>query len=193
MEGVIEADHVKPLLNEEERRISEEVLNSAEEASLIAENNLIPGRTRIYFVDAARGTGKTFLFYHIRNRAVPCGYKVKTAAWTGIAATLLKFGRTIHSTFKLPVPCSDGSSCSIAPNSKVKQEMRRIDLLILDETSMISLPVLETINRCFRNLTGLGNIPFGGKTFVLGGDFPQTLPIVPRCHNLGVANYCVKS
>ena len=71
--------------------------------------------------------------------------------------------------------------------------MRGIELFILDETSMISLPVLETINRCFRNLTGLGNIPFGGKTFVLGGEVPQTLPIVPRYHNLGVANYCVKS
>ena len=42
MEAVIEADHAEPLFNEEQRRISEEVLNSVEEASLIAENNLTP-------------------------------------------------------------------------------------------------------------------------------------------------------
>ena len=178
MEAAIEADRAEPLLNEEQRRISEEVLNSVEEASLIAENNLIPGSARMYFVDAPGGTGKTFLFNQIRNRAVARGYKVKTAAWTGIAATLLKLGRTIHSTFKVPVPCNDGSSCSIAPNSEVGREMKGIDLFILDEASMISCPVLEAIDRCLRDITGLRNIPFGGKTFVLGGDFRQTLPIV---------------
>ena len=58
---------------------------------------------------------------------------------------------------------------------------------------MISCPVLEAIDRCLRDLTCLHNTPFGGKTFVLGGDFWQTVPIVLRGHNLGVTNYCVKS
>ena len=102
---------------------------------------------------------------------------------------MLKFGRTIHSTFKVPVSYSDGSSCSIAPNSQVGQEMKGIDLFILDEASMISRLVLEVIDRCLRDLTGLHNIPFCSKTFVLGGDFRQMLPIVPRgrqlvCHQL---------
>lgn len=81
-------------------------MNSAEEASLIAENNLIPGCTRMSFVDAPGGTRRTFLFNYIRYRAVACGYKVKTAAWNAIAATLLKVSRAIHSTFKVPVPRS---------------------------------------------------------------------------------------
>ena len=80
MEAAIEADRAEPLLNEEQRRISEEVLNSVKEASLIAENNLIPGSTRMYFVNDPGGTGKTFLFNQIRNRVVARGYKVKTAA-----------------------------------------------------------------------------------------------------------------
>ena len=65
MEAAIEADRAKPLLNQEQGRISEEVLNSVEEASLIAENNLIPGSTRMYFVNDPGGTGKTFLFNQI--------------------------------------------------------------------------------------------------------------------------------
>ena len=107
------------MLNEEQRRISQEVLNSVTEASLIAENNLIPGWTRMYFVDAAGRTGQTFLFNHMRNRAVTSGYKAKIAEWTGVAVILLKLGWTIHSIFKVPVPCNDGSSYSIGPNSKV--------------------------------------------------------------------------
>ena len=71
--------------------------------------------------------------------------------------------------------------------------MKGIDLFILDEGSMISRPVLEAIDRCLRDLTGLHNISFGGKTFVLGGGFQQMLTIFPRGHNLGVTNYCVKS
>ena len=172
-------------------------MNSAEEASLIAENNLIPGRTRMSFVDVPGGPRRTFLFNYIRYRAVACSYNVKTAAWNAIAAILLKVSQAIHSTFKVPVPCSAsacnyGSSCNIAPNSKVGWEIKGIDLFILDEASIISLPVLEAINRFLRDLTGLHNISFGGKTFVLG-DFRQTLPIVPRGHNLGVTNYCVIS
>ena len=45
------------------------------------------------------------------------GYRVSCAAWTGIAATLLTQGRTVHSLFKLPVPVIDTSSFSISPNS----------------------------------------------------------------------------
>ena len=94
---------------------------------------------------------------------------------------------------KVPVACSDDSSCSITPNSQVGQEMKGIDPFILEEVSMISQPVLEAIDRCLRDLTGLCNIPCGGKTFILRLDFWQTLSIVPRGHNLGVAKYYIKS
>ena len=46
------------------------------------------------------------------------GYQVSCTAWTGIAATLLTEGQTVHSLFKLPVPVVDTSSCSISPNSE---------------------------------------------------------------------------
>ena len=98
--AVIEADQTELLLNEEYRRISEEALDSVGEGSLIAEKNLITGWAKIYFVDATGRTGKTLFFNHIKNKAVAGGYRVKAPAWTGIAATLLKFGPTIHSKFQ---------------------------------------------------------------------------------------------
>ena len=79
----------------------------------------------------------------------------------------------------MPVPYNDGSRGSISPHSKIEQEMKRVYLFILSKASI--------------NLTGLCNFPFGGKTFVLGGNFQQTLPIVTRGHNFSVVNYCVKS
>ena len=54
------------------------------------------------------------------------GYKVSCAAWTGIAGTLLTEGRTVHSLFKLPVPVTDTSSCSISPNSEQANLLRNI-------------------------------------------------------------------
>lgn len=87
-DAVIESSQDEPLPNEEHIRISKEVLNLVKEVSLIAENNLIPGCTRIYFVDALGVTGKTFVFNHIINTAVAGGYKVKCTVWIRFAATL---------------------------------------------------------------------------------------------------------
>ena len=53
----------------------------------------------------------------------------------------------------------------------------QIALFILDETSMLSLDILHCVDRLLRDILG-NNIPFGGKTFLLGGDFRQTLPVV---------------
>ena len=57
-DAVIEANQAEPFLNEEQIRISEEVLNSFKEVSLIEENHLIPRCTRMYFLHALRETGK---------------------------------------------------------------------------------------------------------------------------------------
>ncbi|CAI9741597.1 ATP-dependent DNA helicase pif1-like [Octopus vulgaris] len=45
------------------------------------------------------------------------------AAWTGIAATLLKIGKTIHSIFNLPVPLTENSVCNVTPDSEHATEL----------------------------------------------------------------------
>ena len=45
-----------------------------------------------------------------------------------------------------------------------------------DEASMIPIHALNAIDKLLREL----NIPFGGKIFVLGGDFCQVLPVMPH-------------
>ncbi|CAF1287411.1 unnamed protein product [Rotaria sordida] len=50
------------------------------------------------------------------------GVHVMTVAWTGMAASSLPEGRTVHSRFKLPAPILETSISSIRPNSKEAEE-----------------------------------------------------------------------
>ncbi|CAF4101599.1 unnamed protein product [Rotaria sordida] len=52
----------------------------------------------------------------------PGGVHVMTVAWTGMAASSLPEGRTVHSRFKLPAPILETSISSIRPNSKEAEE-----------------------------------------------------------------------
>ena len=71
------------------------------------------------------------------------GYRVSCAAWTGIAATLLTEGRTVHSLYKLPVPVVDTSSCNVSPTSEHANFLRNQNMFIIDEASMIPTHALN--------------------------------------------------
>jgi len=69
--------------------------------SVISPNQFRP---TVYYLDGPGGSGKTFTYNYLVAELHSRGCKVATAAWTGIAATLLIGGRTAHSLFKLPIP-----------------------------------------------------------------------------------------
>ena len=69
--------------------------------------------------------------------------------------------------------------------------LRSIDVFILDYASMISEPILETIDSLVQDICQ-SPLPLGGKVFVLGGDFRQTLPIALSRNN-NVMHYCIKN
>ena len=149
-----------------------------------------PINPHIFFLDGPAGTGKTYTYNYLIHRLQGQGKRVKSSAWTGIAATLLKNGTTIHSCFKLPIPVLDNITCRITPNSQKAKELREITLFILDEASMISLPAFNAIDRLMRDITA-SDVPFGGRIFLLGGDFRQTLPIVKRGSETQIIENCI--
>ena len=57
---------------------------------------------------------------------------------------------------------------------------------------MLSLDALHVIDRMLRDITG-NDVPFGGKIMVFGGDFRQTLPIIPRASNTMILENCIIS
>jgi len=97
-------------------------------------------------------------------------------AFTGIAATLLPAGKTVHKTFLLPVPLFADSSSGIKIQSKEAHYLKEIDIFIWDETPMAPRYALEIIDRTLRDIMN-NDLPFGGKIIVLKCDFRQLLPI----------------
>ena len=51
--------------------------------------------------------------------------------------------------------------------------------------------VFKAVDRLFRDIMEEPRYPFGGKTFVLGGDFRQCLPVIPRASPTQVVNMCL--
>jgi len=117
---------------------------------------------------------------------------------TGIASTILKGERTVHNGFKLPVPLLDTSVLSIRFNSPEADNLRNASLILIDEITML----LKNGIRCIdQNETNYENhlkaimksdASFRGKTIVVGGDFRQMLPIVPRGTRTDIIECCIK-
>lgn len=156
-------------LNPEQRTAYDCVIQSVEQ-------NL--GRT--FFLDGPGGTGKTYVYitlcHHLRSqrKVVLC------VASSGIAALLLPGGRTAHSMFKIPISGLDDTSfCNIAKDSQRAALLRIVDLFIWDESLMQHRNAPEALDRSLRDICDCAR-PFGGKTIVFGGDFQQTLPVIPK-------------
>ena len=148
--------------------------------------------TNYFYLDAPGGTGKTFTFNYLIAFLRNNGYQVATAAPTGVAANLLLGGRTLHKTFRLPVPIVENSTCKISPISKQGEALRNIDIFFIDEASAISRYALEAIDRLMRDITDC-HLPFGGKIVVMGGDFRQTLPVIRHARPAQIIEACLKS
>ncbi|KAF7826480.1 uncharacterized protein G2W53_017644 [Senna tora] len=132
-----------------------------------------------FFVDGPEGTGKTFLYRALLSSVRKSGMIALAIASSGIAATILPGGRTAHSRFKIPLLVDASTTCSISKNSDLAELIRRSTIIIWDEAPMTHRYVFESVDRTFRDITGI-NSPFGGKIIILGGDFRQILPVIPN-------------
>ncbi|XP_014670443.1 PREDICTED: uncharacterized protein LOC106811370 [Priapulus caudatus] len=148
-------------------------------------------KCRAYFLDGPGGTGKTLCYNTLISYCHSERQLVAATAWTGIAATLLTDGRTVHNLFKLPVPILDTSVSNVKPNSNHADFLRSVTLFIIDEASMIPSNALTAIDKMLRDIADI-DIPFGGKIFVLGGDFRQVLPVIPKKPPAVVIENCLK-
>ncbi|XP_065662900.1 ATP-dependent DNA helicase pif1-like [Hydra vulgaris] len=124
-------------------------------------------------------SGKTFTYNYLVAETISRGFKSATAAWTGIAATLLTNGSTLHGLFKLPAPILDNSTCNVTPYSIHGYFLKQVSLFLLDETSMIPKHALNAIDRLLKDICN-NDFPFGGKVILFGGDVRQILAVVKR-------------
>ncbi|XP_026451530.1 uncharacterized protein LOC113351818 [Papaver somniferum] len=98
---------------------------------------------------------------------------------SGFAATMLPGGITAHSRFKLPFTPTSISTCDIAKSDKLADILHQATVIMWDEATMAHQYSVEAFNRTMRDITG-DEKPFGGKIVIIGGDFRQVLPVVPK-------------
>ncbi|MEE1213359.1 MAG: AAA family ATPase, partial [Bacteroidaceae bacterium] len=135
------------------------------------------------FLTGKAGTGKsTFLRYvcsHVKKKHV-------VLAPTGIAA-INAGGSTLHSFFKLPFHPLLPDDPKFAPsrlrdflkyNKSHIKLLREVELVIIDEISMVRADIIDFIDRILRVFCQKMREPFGGKQMLFIGDVFQLEPVV---------------
>ena len=130
-------------------------------------------------MNGGAGTGKTFLYNTIATKCKCLGHIVVVVASSGTASLLLVGGRIAHSTFKIPLDVLENSSCGFNKQSLQAELFRQTKLITWDEVPMQHRHCVESVDRSLQDICG-NQKSFGGITVVLGGDFRQILPVVPR-------------
>ncbi|XP_021979692.1 uncharacterized protein LOC110875797 [Helianthus annuus] len=149
-----------------------------------------------HFVYGAGGIGKTFLYKTILSRLRSMGLIVLAVASSGIASLLLPGGRTAHSRFAIPLELLHGSTCGIKQNTQLAQLLQEVKLIIWDEAPMMKKYAFEARDKTLRDILGLvvytnRERVFGGIPVLLGGDFRQILPVIPKGKRQDVVNACI--
>lgn len=145
--------------------------------------NMIRFTSHSLFLTGRAGTGKsTFLRYVRDNTRKKC----VVLAPTGIAA-INAGGQTLHSFFKLPFHplAPDDSRYAghrirefLKYNKELVKLLQELELIIIDEISMVRADIIDFIDRILRTYTRNHRTPFGGKQMLLIGDCFQLEPVV---------------
>jgi hypothetical protein len=143
------------------------------------------------FLTGKAGTGKTTFLKYIRAN---CPKQMAVVAPTGVAA-INAGGVTIHSFFQLPfapfIPEAKGfsgnneevvSRSSLISRLRIAGDklkvLRQLELLIIDEVSMVRSDTMDAIDTVLRHVRKRSNERFGGVQVLFIGDMFQLPPVV---------------
>jgi len=156
---------------------------------LVAE--LVNQSSRNIFLTGKAGTGKTTFLKYIKENSPK---QIVVVAPTGVAA-INAGGVTIHSFFQLPlspfIPQAKGFSGNkdetINPHSLLgrlrmtnekKKVLQELELLIIDEVSMVRCDTMDAIDTVLRHIRHKQNQRFGGVQVLFIGDMFQLPPVI---------------
>lgn len=136
---------------------------------------LLRGGAPVLYLEGRAGSGKTNLLRWLRKRLHSAGRRVKVVAATGTAALQAR-GQTIHRLFSFPLRRIQKRDVL---HNEFHHVLQKIDVLIIDECSMLRCDVLDAIDFSFR-VHRRDSRPFGGVQIVLAGDPYQLPPVAPE-------------
>ncbi len=131
------------------------------------------------FLTGKAGTGKTTFLRRLKERSPK---RMVVVAPTGVAA-INAGGVTIHSFFQFPLASYIPGGSFSAKDEKYrfskekKNIIRTLDLLVIDEISMVRADLLDQIDAVLR-LHKDRHRPFGGVQLLMIGDLSQLAPVV---------------
>ncbi|MCW3102352.1 MAG: ATPase [Bacteroidetes bacterium] len=167
------------------------VTTSSENTIASIASRFINNTSKNVFLTGKAGTGKTTFLKHIIRHT----YKnAVIVAPTGIAA-INAGGVTIHSLFQLPfgafIPSKDAAFSEhtrintpatlfrgLQLNATKRKLMQELELLIIDEVSMLRADLLDAMDLVLRTIRRKSNLPFGGVQVLFIGDLLQLPPVV---------------
>ena len=155
-------------------------MDYADNPQLQLAQSFIQYTNRNVFLTGKAGTGKTTFLKRLKTLSPK---RMVVLAPTGVAA-INAGGQTIHSFFQLPFgPFLPGYAQAEGGSNKYKFSKRKIDiirtldLLVIDEISMVRADLLDAIDDVLRRYRG-NQQPFGGLQLLMIGDLHQLAPVV---------------
>lgn len=146
------------------------------------ENELTAGQQEFYdavlngesvFLNGKAGTGKTYVTKQVIEELKKKGKNVVALAPTGVAANNLG-GATMHSVFALPVhEVIQYDNCKYVKSNK-RRLWEKIDVLLIDEVSMVRADMIDGINWSMRKNSCPG---LTSKQVIFIGDMGQLPPV----------------
>lgn len=138
---------------------------------------------QLIYLTGKAGTGKTTFLKYLRKVT---SKKMVVLAPTGVAAVNAK-GQTIHSFFNIPISLFVPDDPRLHKNfhdtfrykSDKIQMIRNLELLVIDEVSMVRCDLLDVVDVILRTVRKK-NMPFGGVQVLLIGDTFQLPPVVKQ-------------
>lgn len=183
VEEASKANEMKSKLNNDQSNIVNKIIDSLQNTSPVS---------KAFFIDGPGGTGKTFLYKTLTHILRSQRKKVISVAWTGIASLLLIDGRTVHNIFQIPLELNEESTSKVPLNSDKAHMLAECDVFIWDEAPMAPIHALNAIDKLLRTLMQ-NELPFGGKVFILGGDFRQVTPVLPKANKAKIIEFSIKN
>jgi DNA replication protein DnaC len=130
------------------------------------------------------GTGKTFLVSYLIRYLNQINKNIQVTASTGIAAVAIG-GITLHGF----ISCGTGEESITVLKNKIQEKpevmshFKQLDVLIIDEISMILPEFFEKASQILCHVRGVHSVPFGGLQVILLGDFLQLPPVKKKNNN----------
>jgi ATP-dependent DNA helicase PIF1 len=175
------------------KRAAEEPLEEEEEVKkprLVQESGLSPSQElalkaalegRNIFITGNAGSGKSFLLARIMEELAKQRRTYALTASTGVAAWNIG-GVTLHSF--AGIGWNGSAEHELAELQKKKKhkikEWQLVQVLIIDEVSMMKPDFMRTLDTVVRQIRGKVNQPFGGVQLILTGDYFQCPPVYDK-------------